>query len=128
MVHKLLKEARLAGQEGSDSESGDEWGGVSDEEVAAEPVDREEEYVDEDRYTTVTVEAVNVDRDGLHNSKAESDERKAARSKAAEVVTDQPEKEAKERPKKKKKFRYESKADRRVTERKQQAKRHKGRN
>ncbi|KAK3378556.1 nucleolar protein 12-domain-containing protein [Podospora didyma] len=124
MVHKLLREARIAGEHGgSDSESGEEWGGLSDSEVVAEPLDREEEYIDEDRYTTVTVEAVSVDRDGLHNSKALSDEKKEAQSKQPPAaVPEEPTKEKKEWPKKKPKFRYESKVDRRITERKQKAK------
>lgn len=96
------------------------WDGI------AEPpmVDDEVEFVDEDRYTTVTVEAVQVSRDGLHKITQEdemdgngSDTPTAAR---APPSADQHGKRiwTKERPggpKKKKKFRYESKAERKVT-------------
>lgn len=89
-------------------------------------VDNEVEFVDEDRYTTVTVEAVQVSRDGLHKitqqdgrDGTESDTPAAA---PAPPSTDQRGKRiwTKERPggpkkKKKKKFRYESKAERKVT-------------
>lgn len=82
------------------------------------------EFVDEDRYTTVTVEAVQVSRDGLHKiaqqdgrDGTESDTPTAAR---APPSMDQRGKRiwTKERPggpKKKKKFRYESKAERKAT-------------
>ena len=47
-------------------ESEDEWDGLSeDEAVPEEPIDHEEEYIDEDRHTVVTVEAVSVDKEGL---------------------------------------------------------------
>ena len=95
------------------------------------PIDEEEEYIDEERYTTVTVEAVNVDRDGMHKPSARADEQKAekaARDKKeqeeqAEKAEEGSEKRTKEWPKKKKKkFRYESKDDRRATVRKERAK------
>lgn len=135
----MLKEAQVAGlgsgdeDEGSDSNSekggkdDDEWGGIEDPPPAPtlEPVDHEEEYIDEDLYTTVKIEAVSVDRDGLHN-KAEleaedsDDEDGKGGSEAASKGA-----EAKDRndlpKKKKKKFRYESKFDRQVTNRKNKA-------
>lgn len=87
-------------------------------------VDNEVEFVDEDRYTTVTVEAVQVSRDGLHKitqeNKRDSTEPETPTVTRAPTTTDQHGKRiwTKERPggpKKKKKFRYESKAERKVT-------------
>ena len=100
---------------------------MSDSEVQEAPIDMEEEYIDEDRYTTVTVEAVNVDREGLHrpgeelDRQAEKDALTASKTKEAEEKAASEKK--KEWPKKKKKvFRYEDKHDRKVAERKQKAK------
>lgn len=130
-VNKLLREARKAGTSDTESEdeSGDEFGGFEDEPI--QPVDLEEEYIDEDRYTTVTIEAVNVDKDGMHKPDAENDRgeddddedgevkgHEAAKSGAA------PEKNKKEWPKKprKKKFRYETKIERKLSEAKRKVK------
>lgn len=113
-VHQLLRESEAAGAivEGSDSESS-EWGGFED---APEPeiVDHEDEYIDEDKYTTVRVESVSVTRDGLERPKLESsDDEKGAKEEDTE------DKEKKRPPKKpKKKFRYESKIDRQLSQQK----------
>jgi len=130
-VRKILEEARDVGTgalpQGSSEE---EWEGLSDIGSVEMPIDLEEEYVDEDRYTTVTVEAVNVDRDGLYKPLPESESDpegdvvepnkqggEGAQGSSRRLAT-------KEKPKKKKKpFRYESKFDRQLTERKQRAKR-----
>jgi ribosomal RNA-processing protein 17 len=102
------------------------WDGIS------EPpnVDYEAEYVDEDRYTTVTVDAMDLSKEGLHM--AEEDLRKQNRvdqdgrggsdgiTGKGEIVgekrkwTREKPKERQDRPKKKKKFRYESKGERRA--------------
>ncbi|KAK3359236.1 nucleolar protein 12-domain-containing protein [Lasiosphaeria hispida] len=133
-VHRLLREAREAGadehlkdKDGSD----EEWGGLSDEVAPEPPIDMEEEYIDEDRYTTVTVEAVSVDRDGLHKPEAEQEENEdsAAAEGGAKPVDGKEETEkkgGKEWPKKKKKaFRYENKFERKLEQTKQRAKRDK---
>lgn len=123
----LAKPVRGEG-DGSD----DEWDGISDKDVQEAPLDMEEEYIDEDRYTTVTVEAVNVDREGLHRPGEELD-REAARVALTASKTKEAEEKAlsekkKEWPKKKKKvFRYEDKHERKVAERKQKAKKGKPR-
>lgn len=129
-VNALLREAQRAGHQGESSEDGsdNEWGGFADPPPALEPMSFEEEYIDEDKFTTVTIESVNVDRDGIHKPEADdsSDEededmvqtnRETKASKEAAKPKDQ------QRPKKKKKkFRYESKLERRATERKHRAK------
>ena len=44
---------------------------------AVEALDHDEEYVDEDRYTTVTIEAVDVSKEGLQKvAGEESDDEK----------------------------------------------------
>ncbi|ERS98634.1 hypothetical protein HMPREF1624_05421 [Sporothrix schenckii ATCC 58251] len=143
-VNEALRQARLAGGEEvtDEEEEGDdeEWQGFSgDEETPTAPefVDHEEEYIDEDKYTTVTVEAVDIDREGMHalsgrhtsdseESEADSDEgsdgdgdgdgaTKKKRFKKGDpaAADDKDHKKKKEWPKKKKKqFRYESKAER----------------
>ena len=92
------------------------------------PIDEEAEYIDEDRHTTVTIEAVDVTRDGLHKVVDEKDEN-SVDTRVADIEPSQDldgklkQKTkrvwTKERPgglkKKKKNFRYESKADRKVT-------------
>ena len=103
------------------------WNGIS------EPpnVDHEAEYVDEDRYTTVTIEAMDLSKEGLHM--AEEDLRKQDRVDEDErgesdrvpgrgenmnekrKWTREKPKEKQDHSKKKKKFRYESKGERRAT-------------
>jgi ribosomal RNA-processing protein 17 len=117
-VNALVGNTRTSDQEGA---SGDEvWGGIEDE-IEPEAVDHEEEYIDEDRYTTVTVEAVDISKDGLHRVVDDSD------SEPAEDVVAKPDEKVSQAKKKwpkkekKKKFRYESKAERKVTRSKQKA-------
>ncbi|EON99519.1 putative rrna processing protein rrp17 protein [Phaeoacremonium minimum UCRPA7] len=130
-VEALLKEAQVAGM-GSDAESNndegeEEWGGFQDEAPALEPVDHEEEYIDEDRYTTVTVESVMVDRDGLHKPEqiesGNEDEEEDGKEKVSKDTESTSGKDQKKHPpkKKKKKFRYESKLDRQASDRKNKA-------
>ena len=133
-VNRLLKEARKAGTSDTESEGeeedGDAFGGFPDEPI--QPVDLEEEYIDEDKYTTVTIEAVNVDKDGMHKPDAEEgdddeedDDEDGEGKKAGKAKEDAaPEKSKKEWPKKpkKKKFRYETKIERKLTEAKRKVK------
>jgi ribosomal RNA-processing protein 17 len=113
-----------------------------------EPINQEDEYIDEDKYTTVTIESVGISRDGFSRP---GDDDELAAAAAAHKADDDAVKETeegkgkpeirrdangkriwtKERPKtewpkkKKKKFRYESKADRKVTRYKEGAKKRK---
>ncbi|KAI1391166.1 nucleolar protein 12-domain-containing protein [Hypoxylon trugodes] len=123
-VNAILKQAQEAGYIGEEKTSGDEveeWGGFGDT-PALEPVDHEEEYIDEERYTTVTVESVNVSKDGLSSSKpeeedaSEGDEDTAAKEDPQSAGGNE-----KSRPPKKKKpkFRYETKTERQLNQRKQ---------
>ena len=106
----------------------EQWDGIAEDPI----LDHEDEYIDDDRFTTVTVEAVNINRDGLHKAIVEDDEAPPTITEEDNGghpkdshVTKQLESQGgkrkwtKERPsgpkKKKKKFRYESKAERKVT-------------
>lgn len=82
--------------------------------------------MDEERFTTVTVEAVDIDRDGFHNileKTKKSDNDNPRRPPATDAVGPKEDtskaRVAKARDKrdnpKKKKFRYESKAERKAT-------------
>lgn len=130
-VNAMLREANGTVPELEEEQSGsdmEEWNGV------AEPpdVDHEAEYIDEDRYTTVTVEAINVSKEGIHKvmDTEEMDvtalkdvDKKPGTDGGGNEGDDKAQKGkrrlTKENPdgriKKKKKFRYESKAERKVT-------------
>lgn len=122
-MNRLLRESEAAGAVGLESdeeEEGEEWDGFPDQ-PQLDIVDHEEEYIDEDRYTTVTVESVSVTRDGLHKPQVDDPEKEE--DKKEESNDDKTEKSRREPKKKKKKFRYESKFDRQLTNRKQKIKR-----
>lgn len=124
-VNRALRDAEgLIGKKNLDSED-DAWGGIEDEEdkIVLPPIDHEEEYIDEDRYTTVTVEAVDVSKEGLSRV-ADEDEEEDAETKAKRYAPKVDENAGKKKwPKKErvKKFRYESKAERRITRGKQKS-------
>ncbi|KAK4105116.1 hypothetical protein N658DRAFT_521640 [Parathielavia hyrcaniae] len=128
-INKILREAEHVGTNEQSQNNDEEWGGLSDTEVVPQaPIDVEEEYIDEDKYTTVTVEAVNVDRDGLHKPDPErfvEDDGSEPGDGGAEQ--DQEKEKGGKRPKdptkKKKKFRYENKFEREAEARKQRGKR-----
>ncbi len=130
-VNSMLKVAREAGLDGDNNGTGadsedDEWGGFDDE-MPVEPVDHEEEYVDEDRFTTVVVQSVFVDRDGLHKPDDSSGAPTGNDETENQDQVEAPEQAAKKdhgsRPKKaKEKFRYETKVERQAEARKQKAK------
>ncbi|KAI9042261.1 rRNA-processing protein RRP17 [Aspergillus affinis] len=113
-----------------DEEENQEWEGF------AEPpaVDYEAEYIDEDKYTTVTVEEMDPSREGLLKSQkdddsSEADEQTEAAPEAEIKQSAEPTKKRisdnKAPKKKKKKFRYESKEDRKLTRAKQRQSNHK---
>jgi ribosomal RNA-processing protein 17 len=152
-VNRLVQQANgvLPGvdynADSSDDDSADEFQGFDE----PEPINHEAEYIDEDKYTTVTVESVNISRSGFSRPGDDADidaedlkkvvemskEADAAVGKETggkrEIQRDENGKRiwTKERPrtewpkKKKKKFRYESKADRKATRFKEGAKKRK---
>ena len=117
-VNLLLKDVNGATEE---EDVDDEWGGIEDEELALEAVDHEEEYIDEDRYTTVTVEAVDISKEGLTNVREEDSDHEELEEDAKPVVKEALGKKVWPKKSKKKRFRYESKAERKVTRVKQKA-------
>ena len=104
----------------------DEWEGFHDS-VALESPNHEKEYIDEDRYTTVKIEAVTVDRDGLHgpDTSTEDEENVFEESKEEANGQTKPAKSRNAQARKKKKFRYESPADRKMNRAKERAKKSK---
>lgn len=103
----------------------EEWGGIAD----PLPVDYEGEYIDEDKHTTVTVEEVHLSRtDGLAGIKGDDDEDreeghqtngddKSTNGDKSKAKTKIRTKEDANGPmkKKKRKFTYENKAERKQT-------------
>ncbi|KAJ8104548.1 hypothetical protein OPT61_g10698 [Boeremia exigua] len=92
-----------------------------------DPINHEDEYIDEDKYTTVTVETVGINRGGFSRPGEEEAEVRAEREAREEREKEEKKKRVwtkerprSERPKKKKvKFRYETKAERKVERMKQ---------
>ncbi|KAK5050805.1 hypothetical protein LTR84_003364 [Exophiala bonariae] len=132
-VNALLAPATAALDNGDDEGSESAWSGIED--LEPPPIDHEAEYIDEDKYTTVTVEAMDVSRDGLFKAEqedAKGDEEGSA-DRPAELTTEQKRKWTKDKPKdgahkvkkKKRNFRYESKAERKATRSKERSKNHK---
>ncbi|KAI9742672.1 MAG: hypothetical protein M1818_003813 [Claussenomyces sp. TS43310] len=128
-VNALLADANIPGYEAteeSDEATDEVWNGIEDD-TTAKPIDHEEEYIDDDRYTTVTVEAVDVSKDGLHTRRdgAEEDEEESiARRNEAEGAAQasaDPTKKAWPKKSRKKTFRYESKTERKLSRGKQRA-------
>jgi ribosomal RNA-processing protein 17 len=134
-INTLLRKA-AAGNMSSDSGDDDDedgWSGIKDAKAA--PLDIEAEFEDEDRHTTVTIEAVDITKDGFKKPTEDDGEEDAVVHVAPEEA-EKPQAEkrdengkriwTKERPnfpkKKKKKFRYESKAERKVTRYKERSK------
>jgi len=141
-VNALLKPlTALDSSEEEDPHSNpkEDWSGLSDPEP--EPVDHEAEYIDEDKYTTVTVEAMDVSREGLFKAEQDDSEEKAQSKEAEDSKQQDPSPEekkrrpwAKDKPKdgtdkprrkKKRNFRYENKTERKMSRSKQKARNHK---
>ncbi|KAF2710509.1 hypothetical protein K504DRAFT_481570 [Pleomassaria siparia CBS 279.74] len=116
-VNMLLRRANgdlSEGGEDAESEEEEEWQGFADP-IVPEEIDREEEYIDEDKYTTVTIESVGISKDGFEKvggeKKKEDDAEEQKKQKRVWTI----EKPKTKRPTaKKKKFRYESPADRKA--------------
>ncbi|KAF1992888.1 hypothetical protein P154DRAFT_528164 [Amniculicola lignicola CBS 123094] len=116
--------------EASDSE--EEWTGFEE----PPPLDQEQEYIDEDKYTTVTIESVGISRDGFQKSdpdaltEEEAKELEEKKKKWAKEKEDEDKAKAAKLEKlrlkkaagRKKKFRYEAPAERKAERMKQRAK------
>ena len=124
MDEALAKIERNRKGEGAWSESDDEeWQGIQE----PEPIDHEDEYMDEDRHTIVTVEALDPSREGLRRiadgngpeSGSEDEGSEEEKEETGHALTG-PIPAAEKKPetryprKKKTSFRYESKSERKV--------------
>ncbi|MCJ1431999.1 hypothetical protein MMC27_001355 [Xylographa pallens] len=136
-VNALLRKADGQDEVSSsedDKSNSENWDGLVEE----TNIDHEAEYEDEDRHTTVTIEAVNITKEGLQKAvtdRSSEDEIEDGLNVAKGNAIDEPAEKGtpikskrvwtKERPggpkKKKKKFRYESKADRKATRHKERS-------
>ncbi|KAF8850530.1 hypothetical protein BDZ45DRAFT_192409 [Acephala macrosclerotiorum] len=115
-TNRAIREAEGAVADPGSEE--DVWNGIEDEDGAPEPIDHEEEYIDEDKYTTVTVEAVDVSKEGLQ--KVADEESEASDTEPPQLVkTEKTPKKQWPKKERKKKFRYESKVERKVARAKQ---------
>ena len=141
-MNALLREASGNGRVESDADdgsnaTGDEWSGIDDR-PAKVPVDHEDEYVDEDRFTTVTVESIGVSKDGLYKVSGDDDDTNQDGAGDGQdgngrgIKPNPPENKqigkrtwTKDKPatlkKRKKKFRYESKVERKLSRAKERA-------
>lgn len=129
-VDAVLAQQRELLGEGDDQD--EEWKGVTTDTVGGVE-NEEEEYTDEEKYTTVTVEAMDSQADVEEDElEAEGRAKKAAAEEAAKEAErvakarklrhwEKPRWDGKEK-KKKPKFRYESKAERAVGRMKQKSK------
>ena len=131
-----MVKAAIRGDQSESSDEEEEEVLVGD--VPAEPLDTEDEYVDEDKHTAVRIEEVSVTRHGLQKAADEDSDddrdahvnglngaetKNAARGNSASKPKRTWTKERPQGPKKKKKsFRYESKAERKVTRTKERSK------
>ncbi|EED21689.1 protein required for cell viability Rrp17, putative [Talaromyces stipitatus ATCC 10500] len=121
MLQQIRDDAESQESDNSDSEE-EEWQGF----VEPAPVDYEEEYIDEDKYTTVTVEEMGLSKDALHKKDTPSSDVEEITHKEKKEEVPQKPKATKKfgsksgvTKKKKKQFRYESKEERKVTRRKE---------
>ena len=125
MMRGELSDAAESRLEDSSVE-GEQWEGILEKPA----IDHEDEYIDEDKLTTVTVETVEVSRDGLHKVYDEDNiiDHKAGTASHIELKKENHNRKriwTREFPahlkQKKKKFRYESKAERKVTRQKERS-------
>ncbi|KAL8823297.1 MAG: hypothetical protein Q9191_005985 [Dirinaria sp. TL-2023a] len=129
-MNALLNVGNREGSETEDADSEDkEWEGIEETPLH----NHEAEYLDDDRFTTVTVQAVDVSRNGFQNS-GETQENEGS---AAEYLGDSKDdqrtsskvnqrnktlsSEQQRKPKRKKRFRYENKTERKVTRHKERS-------
>ncbi|KAL9076789.1 MAG: hypothetical protein Q9161_000774 [Pseudevernia consocians] len=130
-VNVMVRDADVVSDTSEGEVEGEEkpWDGILDNHDSL--VDQEDEYTDDDRFTTVTVEAVDVSKDGLQRAvqdgEAESEasgrsdgepqrttalHRRTGSEKGKRIWTKEPPSGLGQR---KKKFRYENKAERKAT-------------
>ena len=116
-ITAALREANDLG-DGGEAQEFEEWQGIEEE------VDHEDEYVDEDKFTTVTVESVGISRDGFTRpggvDGSESDEpgpeeSGRGRGRREPAAKAKPARKRSAAKSKRRNFRYESKEERSMT-------------
>ncbi|KAG0131877.1 nucleolar protein 12-domain-containing protein [Tuber indicum] len=121
-VQEFSRKAALEAGDIESSSSGEaEWDGIDDggseeEDGNIQPVDGEDEYVDEGKYTTVTVEAMDLGKEESEDEEvvAERIRKREEREKEEERLKKKKEARQRNGPReKKKKFRYLTKSERR---------------
>ncbi|RMZ86812.1 hypothetical protein DV736_g5963, partial [Chaetothyriales sp. CBS 134916] len=131
---KRIREERKYQLEAHDTDGSLKAAAEDGDRAAVEPVDHRAEYVDEDKYTSVVVEEMDVSREGLRKAHDDAEEQDQHRQqdKLAQNRTvaaskpvpthGKPRDGALKAKKKRKKFRYESKAERKTTREKERSK------
>ena len=117
-VNRLVKqangdvsEAEDDSEDGSDAQERTDLDGAEETQPPVDSIDQEEEFVDEDKYTTVTIESVGISKYGFEKRGGE-DEPEAGKKEKREWTKERPKSN---KPKKKKiKFRYETKTERKA--------------
>lgn len=124
---RIEKDVNSDTESGSANDSGEEeeWQGFDE----PPPVDYEAEYIDEDKYTTVTVEEMDPSREALYktetngtdgeSSDQDEDSAGAVDSGRSSSAQEKGDKKTDKPKKKRKKFRYESKAERLLNQQKE---------
>ncbi|KAK3197366.1 hypothetical protein GRF29_1536g1524455 [Pseudopithomyces chartarum] len=106
-----ISEADDDSEDGSDTQEQNDMDGAEETQPPVDSIDQEEEFVDEDKYTTVTIESVGISKHGFEKRGGE-DEPEAGQKEKREWTKERPKSN---KPKKKKiKFRYETKAERKA--------------
>jgi ribosomal RNA-processing protein 17 len=98
----------------------DIWNGIEDQHTS-EFSNQEEEYVDEDRFTTVTVEAIEVSKEGLTNNSNQDEWLEEDKELVKHGGKSDGLKNKWPKKPRKKAFRYETKVERKLTRAKQKA-------
>ena len=129
---KAVNEALLKGNgtvdEGDEEQSGSEWEGIEEEAVLLpQKVEWEEDYVDEEKYTTVTVEEVGISKSGFVRVDDEDEDEREHQDggntvNAPDANPPNTKQADKDKKKKKRSFRYLNKAERTVTRVKERSK------
>ncbi|KAF1950671.1 hypothetical protein CC80DRAFT_496592 [Byssothecium circinans] len=132
-VNRLVRQANgdlfsssssSSSSDAEDNDNNDEWNGIPH--VEPEVIDQEDEYIDEDKYTTVTIETVGISKHGFETKGDREGDGGDADGEKKEKKVWTKEKPKTSRPKKKKiKFRYETKAERKAERVKQGVKKKK---
>jgi len=119
-VEEALRMANGVVDKGSvRSSSDEEWDGFTQD----SDIEREDEYIDEERYTTVKVETVGISRDGFTNQDGEYNQHFAldasqpddGRSAVQTSTNSATKRQKAKKPSKKRNFRYEAREERLVT-------------